>query len=130
MQHASSAQFARLLTRIRAYAENDFFFSIISFHEQALGWNTYINNARDAASMLRGYRGYEDLIVQYGSSQVLSYDPAAAGLFDSLRAQRVRIGTFDLRIAAIAMSRDLTLLSRNLADFRQVPGLRVRDWAQ
>jgi len=34
----------------------------------------------------------------------------------------------DLRIAATAMANDFTLLSRNLVDFRQVPGLRVEDW--
>jgi tRNA(fMet)-specific endonuclease VapC len=130
LQHASGAQFTRLTTRIRAFREGDFFFSVISFHEQALGWNTYISNARDTASVLRGYRGYEDLIAQYAPAHVVAYDHAAVARFDSLRAQRVRIGTFDLRIAAIALSHDLTLLSRNLADFRQVSGLQVQDWAQ
>jgi tRNA(fMet)-specific endonuclease VapC len=34
----------------------------------------------------------------------------------------------DLKIAAIVVSRDATLLSQNLADFRQDPGLQVEDW--
>jgi tRNA(fMet)-specific endonuclease VapC len=53
-----------------------------------------------------------------------------ATVFDSLRAQRVRIGAFDLRIAAIALSHNLIVISRNLTDFRQVPGLQVEDWLQ
>jgi tRNA(fMet)-specific endonuclease VapC len=53
---------------------------------------------------------------------------AAADIFKELRARRVRIGTMDLRIAAIALSRDLTMLSRNVSDFRKVPGLKVEDW--
>ena len=42
--------------------------------------------------------------------------------------QRVRIGTMDLKIAAIVLAHDATLLSRNLSDFRKVPGLKVEDW--
>jgi tRNA(fMet)-specific endonuclease VapC len=38
------------------------------------------------------------------------------------------IGTMDLRIAAIAIADRYTVLSRNLADFRQVPGLTSEDW--
>src|SRR5947209_7568055 len=105
LQHASGEPFRRLLARLRAHPEGDFFFSVISFHEQALGWNTYISKARDATAVLRGYRGYQDLIIQFAASQVLPYDPGADATFNSLRARRVRIGTFDLRIAAIALSR-------------------------
>jgi len=34
----------------------------------------------------------------------------------------------DLKIAAIAIANDATLLSRNLRDFGKVPDLRVEDW--
>jgi len=61
-------------------------------------------------------------------SHVLPSDEAAAQRFAQLRQKKVRIGTMDLRTAAIALSRSTTLLSRNLADFQQVPGLVVEDW--
>jgi tRNA(fMet)-specific endonuclease VapC len=64
----------------------------------------------------------------YRRIPVLAFDEAAAAVFQRLRRTRLRIGTMDLKIAAIVLSRDATLLSRNLADFRQVPGLRVEDW--
>jgi tRNA(fMet)-specific endonuclease VapC len=130
LQQPSGTEFARLSTRMRRYSANEFFFSVVSFHEQSLGWNAFINNARDAAKILRGYRGFESLIRQYSKPQILPYDQAALTVFESLRSQRVRIGAFDLRIAAVALCRDLTLLSRNLVDFRQVPGLHVEDWIQ
>ena len=38
------------------------------------------------------------------------------------------IGTIDLKIAAIVLANDATLLRRNLSDFRKVPGLKVEDW--
>lgn len=48
---------------------------------------------------------------------------------EELRAQGVRIGTLDLRIAATALVHDLTLVTRNTKDFARVPGVRLEDWA-
>jgi tRNA(fMet)-specific endonuclease VapC len=50
--------------------------------------------------------------------------------FDQLKSAKIRIGTMDLRIAAIALSRNLTVLTRNLSDFGKVPGLRIEDWTR
>jgi len=35
----------------------------------------------------------------------------------------------DLKLASIVLLRNATLLSRNLGDFRKVPGLKVEDWS-
>ena len=40
---------------------------------------------------------------------------------------QIRVPTMDLKIAAVALANDATLWSRNLKDFRKVPGLRVED---
>lgn len=49
--------------------------------------------------------------------------------FQRLKRSRLRIGTMDLKIAAIALVHDATLITRNRADFAKVPGLRVEDWS-
>jgi tRNA(fMet)-specific endonuclease VapC len=59
---------------------------------------------------------------------VLPYDDGAAAVFSSLQRQRIRIGTMDLRIGAIALTHDALLVSRNLPDFKRIPHLRVEDW--
>jgi len=45
-----------------------------------------------------------------------------------LRGLGIRIGSQDLKIAAIAIVNDALLLSANLHDFRQVPELMVESW--
>ena len=68
------------------------------------------------------------LHVDYSRFALSSFETPEGVLFDSLRTQRVRIGTMDLRIASIALSRNLILLTRNVSDFSQVPGLATEDW--
>jgi tRNA(fMet)-specific endonuclease VapC len=73
-----------------------------------------------------------DLLVEhlrtFSAAPVLPFDAAAGSVYDDLRRQRVRIATMDLRIAAIALSRGLILLTRNVRDFGKVPGLVTEDW--
>jgi len=58
----------------------------------------------------------------------LEFDPLAAAEFQRLRRSFRRLGTMDLKIAAIVLVHDATLLSRNLSDFARLPGLKVEDW--
>jgi tRNA(fMet)-specific endonuclease VapC len=62
--------------------------------------------------------------------EIVLLDERAADEFARLRKQRIRIGTQDLKIASIALVHDALLLSANLHDFSQVPGLRVESWLE
>ncbi|HEV3261242.1 MAG TPA: type II toxin-antitoxin system VapC family toxin [Gemmataceae bacterium] len=53
------------------------------------------------------------------------FDERAADQFDLLRSAKSRLGTMDLKIAAIALVNQALLLSANRRDFEHVPGLRV-----
>jgi tRNA(fMet)-specific endonuclease VapC len=59
---------------------------------------------------------------------VLSFGDEAQTRFAELRQQCPRLQTMDLRIASVALVSDPILLSRNIRDFRHVPGLVVEDW--
>jgi tRNA(fMet)-specific endonuclease VapC len=128
IQRRTEPEFGRLWQRIGAQSPALFYTSIVSFHEQVLGWNSYLNRARDAAGVIRGYGMLERILADFAAARVLPFDAAAAGQFTAFRSGGVRIGTLDLRIAAIAVARGLIVLTRNVTDFRQVPGLRVEDW--
>jgi|SRR5262245_1351594 len=58
-------------------------------------------------------------------------DDAAAAEFDRLRRQRKlnKIGRGDLLIASIALANKAVLVTRNVRDFRQIPQLRIENWA-
>lgn len=63
---------------------------------------------------------------------ILPFDEAAARRYGALRAELEaagrRMAEPDLRIAAIALTRDATLVTANVRHFARVPGLRVENW--
>jgi tRNA(fMet)-specific endonuclease VapC len=128
LQLESADLYQRLSSRLGQYSPDDFYISIVTFHEQMAGWQAFLNRRRDAQSVVRAYREFSRLLSVFADVQLAEFSPEAAAEFDSLRKQRVRIGTMDLRIAATALVRDYTVLTRNLVDFEQVPGLKVEDW--
>ena len=82
---------------------------------------------------MRGWPGQiaarlQRLLREYESREILPYDDAAAAAFARLQRNRIRIGTMDMRIGAIALTYDALLISRNLRDFKRIPNLRVEDW--
>jgi tRNA(fMet)-specific endonuclease VapC len=128
IQRRTQPEFSSVLARVSQHPQTEFFTPIVSFHEQVLGWNAYINRARDQEGIIRAYAMFDRILADFSVAQVAPFDRAAAQVFDSLRQRSIRIATMDLRIAAIALSRGATLLTRNLTDFRKVPGLVVEDW--
>jgi tRNA(fMet)-specific endonuclease VapC len=128
LQQRSGSEYVALSSRIAGHSPVDLALSVVSFHEQVLGCHTYISRARTAAEVVRGYGMLGRLLSDYSAVSVLAFDARAAAEFDGLVAQRVRIGTMDLRIASIALSRGLILVTRNVSDFGRVPGLVIEDW--
>ncbi|MGI8659983.1 MAG: PIN domain-containing protein [Thermoleophilaceae bacterium] len=74
----------------------------------------------------------EGLIRSAGA--VLPFDEPAARIYARIRAELETHGRKldepDLRIAAIALSRDLTLITGNVRHFARVPDLRVENWLE
>ena len=85
--------------------------------------------ARNSAKVADNLRKLERFFAPFES---LTFDDAAAECYGTIRAQLQRAGTpiggNDLMIAAIARASDLTLVTRNHAEFRRVSGLRVEVW--
>ena len=130
LQNRVQPEVQAIRQRMSSYDAGDFFVPIVSFHEITTGWNAYLNRARTSRDAVRAYQKLQAVLQDFSRVEVAPFDDGAAQQFDALKQQRVRIGTLDLRIAAIALARDLALISRNLVDFERVPGLRVEDWTR
>jgi tRNA(fMet)-specific endonuclease VapC len=130
LQQESGPEFATPLARMNQVAREDLVFSVVRFHEQVLGAHTYINQARKADGVVRGYSMLARILRQFAKAPVLPFDADAAAVFDGLGAHRLRAAIMDLRVASTALSRGLVLLTRNTADFARVPGLVIEDWTR
>jgi tRNA(fMet)-specific endonuclease VapC len=60
---------------------------------------------------------------------ILDFSPTASTIYSILIAQKIKLGTQDLRIAAIALSVNGILVTRNQHDFVKVPNLGLEDWS-
>lgn len=107
--------------------------TIVSFEEQMRGWMAYLNKAsskKDERALIDGYDRLHELLKDFEIRTVLDFDEAAFDLYRDLKNLNLRVGTMDLRIAAIALSNNATLLTRNLRDFAKIPKLKFEDWTK
>lgn len=121
-------QAVSLKARLAAIAPNDTATTIASYEEQTRGWLAVMAQARSAAAQVAAYDRLQTHLRIYCRVRVVSYDERAATVFERLKRTRLHVGTMDLRIAAIALANNATLLTRNLVDFAKVPDVRVEDW--
>src|SRR5262245_61229429 len=128
LRHRSQPEYDRIQAQRQNHPNDTIGTTVVSFQEQTQGWLSFISQARVAGRIVYGYQELLGVLNQFAALQVVVFDQAAQDQFDDLRRQGVRIGTMDLRIASIALVHGATVLTRNLRDFRQVPGLAVEDW--
>ena len=128
LQHPESPQFERLTAAMQRSADADFATTAVSLEEQMRGWLAAINRTRQIHNQPLYYARLTGLVEFYSRWRLLPFGAPAADRFVALRKDGIRIGTMDLKIAAIALTNDCLLLSANIRDFMQVPGLRVENW--
>ena len=117
----------RLLQRLEA-AQEVAAVSAITVEESLRGWLAAMRRHAEPRDQIAAYQRLVKQVDVFASWLVLPWDQDAADRFDSLKSLRPKVGTQDLKIACICLAHDATLLTRNLADFESVPGLRVENW--
>lgn len=119
---------SNLLRNLEAHSSEEICTTIISFEEQMRGWLSYIARCKEINDQIAGYERRHRFLESYRNTPVLDFDERAAIVLSDLRKRKVRIGTMDLKIASITIANKAILVTRNLSDFQQVPGLRAEDW--
>ena len=124
-----SVEGQKIYARLSAFSPDDIAVSIISYEEQMRGWLAEVAAARTVDKQKPKYVELARMLQYYCATPILPFDDAAIVAFQNLWLQHLRVGTMDLKIAAIAIANNAVLLTRNLSDFGKVPGLRVEDWS-
>ncbi len=117
-----------LRERLVASGDADIVTTAVTPEEQMRGWLSAIHGQPEVHRQVVYYDRLVGLFRFFARWRILPFDHLAADQFQSLRAQKVRIGTMDLKIAAIVLVHGGTLLTSNVQDFEKVPGLLVADW--
>ena len=104
--------------------------TVITYEEQSRGRLAYVNAARGTLQLAKAYAHLRQHILNYQKIPIVDFDEMASEKAAELQRSKLRVGTLDVRIAGIALTRGALLLSRNLKDFSKIPDLRVEDWTR
>lgn len=120
----------QVLKRVAACPPEQLAVTVISVEEQLSGWYTRLRRAKQRAELASVYQRLADNVKALGELKILSFTESAIVRYEGLKALKIGVRAKDLRIAAIALESDATLVTRNTQDFQRVPGLSVENWAQ
>ena len=128
LQRAESPQRSLLISRIEQAQQIDrVSATVITYEEQIRGWMRALSAAKSLQEQIPVYRRLSLHAAYFSGHPLLDFDENSAVEFQRLKQHKVRIGTMDLKIAAIVLANRAELWTRNLGDFDQVPGLSVSD---
>jgi tRNA(fMet)-specific endonuclease VapC len=102
--------------------------TVITMEEQLQGRLAAIRRQRDPDRLAQSYRLFQATQSYFCQLPVLPFDEVALARYRGLLEQRVRIGTQDLRIAAITLVNRAILVTSNQRHFGQLADLLIEDW--
>ncbi|WP_413199120.1 type II toxin-antitoxin system VapC family toxin [Nostoc piscinale] len=114
--------------RVIQIAPDNIAVTIITFEEQIRGRFNVIRQTNSLDKLVIAYSKLHATYNYFNSINLLTFTQEAANCYARFLQQKIRIGTQDLRIAAIVIANDAILVTRNQRDFCRVPGLRFEDW--
>lgn len=117
-----------IVTRLARVDPRQVAVTVVTVEEQVQGRLAAIQRQRDPAGLPRAYELLRATTAYFCQVPILPFDEAALAIYRELVQRRIRIGTRDLRIAAIVLARQAVLVTSNQRHFAQVAGLTIEDW--
>lgn len=99
---------------LQATSDEDKFVSVVSLGEIRFG----VLSARDALRRTRLSEWYEKVLKPSFGNRMVVFDEAVGAMWAAIRANKPNAPVLDAQIAATALVHDLTLVTRNVKDFR------------
>ena len=128
LRYRTSARALRLMSRLSSALELPIGTTVVTVEESMRGWMASIAKERHVRRQIAAYRELAELFGFFSGYHIALFDEAAADRHDALKSAKIRIGTMDLKTAAIALAHGALLLTANRRDFEKVPGLRFENW--
>ncbi|MGV2389030.1 MAG UNVERIFIED_CONTAM: type II toxin-antitoxin system VapC family toxin [Microcystis novacekii LVE1205-3] len=123
----------QLLKKLAAITSSEVATTIITYEEQMRGWLSYIAKANSIEVQVVAYRRLEKHLANYRTIPIVGFDEKAGQVFQELRVTYPRLGSMDLKIAAISMVNQAILLTQKSLRFWancQFKSRRLDDYKQ
>ena len=104
------------------------FVTVISVEEVMRGWLALLSSRKKKSDELPVYERLKRSTEMFASWDILPWDAESLELYESLRKQRLKMSSADMKIASIALAHEAVLLTQNRQDFERVPNLQIEDW--
>ncbi|MBD2459074.1 type II toxin-antitoxin system VapC family toxin [Nostoc sp. FACHB-87] len=118
-----------VVSKVSSVSPAEIAVTVITIVEQMYGRLDVINRAKSKQESVTAYALLKETFNLLSQAKILDFNEAAFDTYNELLKQKIRVGTQDLRIAAIALSLNATVVTRNFKDFQKVPNLKIVDWS-
>lgn len=104
--------------------------TVITMYEQMRGRLAAINRKQSDEQLQLAFFRLQATQQYFCTAKILPFDDKAAETYQTLLAQKTRIGAQDLKIAAVVLANRAVLVTSNRRHFDQVPDLQIENWTR
>jgi tRNA(fMet)-specific endonuclease VapC len=101
----------------------------VNIEEVIGGWFALLRKVKNNSHEARTSQSLAEAMAFLANFPIFPVTEPALDRFDHLLRLKLNVGKMDLKIAAIALEQNATVVSNNVRDFRRIPGLLLEDWS-